>query len=167
MTPNPAPSTRAALSSTTRGLGQYFTSPKKKKNPRKAQTLVSFPGQAKKRQRLLDRLNSLNHKMIDEPSGCETCLDAAPKGLTPEMDPIGFMDVDDADDTDEPTKRCLPMQRARIDHLFSHWMSVIPMMVRPYLEYLGDTLGKLLPQHASSLSACLRDCEKRSNLPVF
>ena len=166
MTPNPAPGTRAALPSTTRGLGQHFTSPKKKKNPRKTQTLVSFPGQAKKRQRLLDRLNSLlNHKTVDEPAVCETFLDAAPEGLTPEMDPIGFMDVDNANNAnnaDEPTKRCLPKQRARIDHLFSHWKSVIPTMVRPYLEYLGDTLGKPLPQHASSLSACLRNCEKRS-----
>ena len=162
MTPNPAPGTRAALPSTTRGLGQHFTSPKKKKNTRKTQTLVPFPGQAKKRQRLLDRLNNLlNHKVVHEPAGCETNLATAPEVSTPETETIGFMDVEEADDH-EPTEHSPPMQHARVDHLFSHWKSVIPTMARPYLEYLGETLGKPLPRHASLLSACLRDCDKRS-----
>ena len=94
MTPKPAPGARAALPSTSRGLGQHFTSPKKKRNPRKSQTLVSIPGQAKKRQRLRDRLNDLlNHKKVHAPATCETSLDAAPEGSALEMDPIGFMDV--------------------------------------------------------------------------
>ena len=143
------------------GFGPTFYVSEKEKEPTKDSNSCFF-SRSSQGQRLLDRLNSLlNHKMIDEPAGCETCLDAAPEGLTPETDLIGFMNVDDAD-ADESTKRYLPMQRARIDHLFSHWMSVIPMIVHPYLEYLGDTLGKPLPQHASSLSACLRDYEKRS-----
>ncbi|KIM60107.1 hypothetical protein SCLCIDRAFT_41377, partial [Scleroderma citrinum Foug A] len=45
---------------------------------------------------------------------------------------------------------------------FSHWKSIIPTIIHPYLEYLSETLGKLLAQHVSSLSACLQDCEKQS-----
>ena len=162
MTPHPTPGTRAALPSTSRGLGQHFTSPKKKRNPRKSQTLVSIPGQAKKRQHLHDRLHDLlNHKKVHAPAACETSLDAAPEGSTPETETIRFMDVEEADGG-EPSDHSPPMQRARVGNLFSHWKSVIPTMVRPYLEYLGETLGKPLPRHAPSLSACLRDCEKRS-----
>jgi len=145
MTPNAAPGMWAALPSMTRGLGQHFTSLKKKKNARKTQTLVSFPGQAKKCQHLLDCLNNLlNHKVVHEPARCETDLATAPEVSTPEMETIGFMDVEEADDH-EPTEHSPPMQHACVDHLFSHWKSVIPTMACPYLEYLGETLGKPLP----------------------
>ena len=69
------------------------------------------------------------------------------------METIEFMDVEEANDH-ELTEHTPPMQHAHVDHLFNHWKSVIPTMVRPYLEYLGETLGKPLPQHTSSLSAC-------------
>ena len=155
MAPKPAPGMQAALPSTTRGLGQHFTSPKKKKNPQKTQTLFSFPGQVKKHQHLLNHLNNLlNHKRVHEPAGCEMSLDTAPKGPTLEMETIEFMDVEEANDH-ELTEHAPPMQCARVNHLFNHWKSVIPTMVHPYLEYLGEPLGKPLPQHASSLSACL------------
>ncbi|KAI6104059.1 hypothetical protein EV401DRAFT_1821443, partial [Pisolithus croceorrhizus] len=44
---------------------------------------------------------------------------------------------------------------------FSRWKSVIPTMVRPYLEYLSETLGKPLTQQVSSLSSCSQNCEKK------
>jgi len=53
-------------------------------------------------------------------------------------------------------------QSACLDHFFSNWKSIIPTIVCPYLEYLNETLGKLLTQHVSSLSTCLQDCEKQS-----
>lgn len=162
MTPKPLPGTRGALPSTTKGLGHHFASPKKKKNPRKAQTLVSFPGLAIKRQHLLDHLDDLlNHRTACGPPGCEMGLDVAPESPTPETETIEIMDVEDTDDH-APTDHPPPIQWARVHHLFSHWKSVIPTLVRPHLEYLSETLGKPLPSHPSSLSICSCDCDKQS-----
>jgi len=161
MTQKPGSGTQAALPSTTKGLGHHFASPHKKRNPQKTQTFVSFPGQVNKCQCLLNRLDNLfNHKTACESPGCEAGLDAAPENFTLEMEVIENM-VQEADDH-EPTD-CPPLlQQACLDHLFSHWKSVISTIFCPYLEYLGEMLGRLLTWHPSSLSACLQDCNKWS-----
>ena len=74
---------------------------------------------------------------------------------------IGIVDVEETSAHEHADN--LPLvQQARLDHFFSHWKSIIPTIVRPYLEYLSKTLGKPLAQHVSSLSTCLQDCEKQS-----
>ena len=161
MTPKPKPGTWGALPSTTNGLGIHFSSPRKKKNPQKTQTFVYFPGQALRHQCLLDHLDDLfNHKTACEPPGCEAGLDTAPESFTLEMETIGNMDVEETDDN-ERSEHPPPLQWARQDHLFSNWKSLIPTIVCPHLEYLSETLGKPLTGHASLLSACSRDCDKR------
>jgi len=98
MTPKPSSGMQAALPSMTKGLGYHFASPRNKKNPRKTQTFVSFPGQAHKRQRLLNCLDNLfNHKMTCEPPECEVSLDAPPESFTLETETIGNMDVEETD----------------------------------------------------------------------
>jgi len=164
MTPKPKPGTRAALPCTTNGIGRHFSSPRKVRNPHKTQTFVSFPGQNSKRQRLLAHLDDLlNHKGARQLSACETGLDAALESSITEAEMIDIADVEETSvhkRADHPPL----MQKACLDHFFSHWKSVIPTIIHPYLEYLGETLGKPLAQHIPSLSACLRDCEKQSAL---
>ena len=159
MVPKPKSGTRAALPSTTNGIGRHFSSPHKVKNPRKTQTFVSFPGQNSKCQRLLAHLDDLlSHKGAPQPSACETAPDAAPESSITEVEMMGIVEEPSAHEhADRPLT-----QSARLDHFFSNWKSIIPTIVRPYLEYLNETLGKPLTQHVSSLSACLQDCEKQS-----
>lgn len=86
--------------------------------------------------------------------------DVAPEGSITETEMIGTADVEETS-THKHTDHPPLMQWARLDHFFSNWQSVIPTIVRPYLEYLSETLGKPLAQHIPSLSACLQDCEKQ------
>ncbi|KIM59894.1 hypothetical protein SCLCIDRAFT_1217341 [Scleroderma citrinum Foug A] len=117
MTPKPRPGTREALPSTTKGLGHHFTSPRKKRNPRKTQTLVSFPGQARRRQLLLDRLDDLlNHRTPCEPPGCEAGLDTAPESSTLETEtiPTGASAVEEATTLSTPSARLVAAEEGLI-----------------------------------------------------
>ncbi|KAI6163355.1 hypothetical protein EDD17DRAFT_1693658 [Pisolithus thermaeus] len=152
---NPNPRTRAALSSTTKGMGHHFTSPRKVRNPRKTQTHVSFLGQNTKRHCLLAHLDDLlNHKSA--PPSDEPTVDTLPEDSIVDMEIVVGTDMEETGDYEHPTP-----QRVRHDHFFSRWKSVIPTMVRPYLEYLSETLGKPLTQQVSSLSSCSQNCEKK------
>jgi len=78
------------------------------------------------------------------------------------MEMMGVLDVGEASDHEQPDSQPF-VQRARLDHFFSNWKSVIPTIIRPYLEYLSETLGKPVTRHISPLSACSRVCsDKRS-----
>lgn len=75
----PKSGTRAALPSTTRGLGQHFTSPRRRRNVKKSQTLVEFPGRNLRRERLLARIEELRSHKHD------SSQTAGPSILSPEM----------------------------------------------------------------------------------
>ncbi|KAI6000025.1 hypothetical protein EDD15DRAFT_2362591 [Pisolithus albus] len=155
MAPKPSTGTRAALSSTTKGLGHHFTSPRKVRNLRKTQSFVSFPGQSSKQQRLLAHLDDLlNHNATSTPSG-EPSIDTPP----PDLADTEMMVVTDTEETSDH-EQSIP-QRVRHDHFFNSWKLVISTIVHPYMQYLSETVGKPLAQQVSSLSACSKDCEKR------
>jgi len=58
-----------------------------------------------------------------------------------EMEVMGVFDVGEASDHEQPDYPPF-VQRVHLDHFFSNWKSVIPTIVRPYLEYLSETVGK-------------------------
>lgn len=157
MVPKPQPGTRGALPSTTTGMGRQFSSPRKVKNPRKTKTFVSFPGHSRRCQCLLAELNDLLHHKVECQPPASEMIQEAP--LNTEVEMSGILDVGEASDYEQPDPPLV--QRARLDHFFSNWKSVIPTIVCPYLEYLSETLGKPVTRHVSPLSACSRVCSDK------
>ena len=86
----PRPGTRGALPSTISGMGQHFTSPKRRE--------VVIPGQDAKRQRLRQRLDDLlNRKlpaMPPPPVTNDSLLDAVIEDATGNTDSIQHVDDD-------------------------------------------------------------------------
>lgn len=96
--------------------------------------VMSFPGSENKHQHLFAQLDDLlNHRGAYQLSPCKMIPDVAPEGSITETEMIGTADVEETSahkHTDHPPL----MQWARLDHFFSNWQSVIPTIVRPYLE---------------------------------
>jgi len=76
------------------------------------------------------------------------------------MEVMGIFDVGEASDHEQPDYPPF-VQRVRLDHFFSNWKSVIPTIVRPYLEYLSETVGKPVTRPVSPLSACSQVCSDK------
>ncbi|KIM61215.1 hypothetical protein SCLCIDRAFT_122648 [Scleroderma citrinum Foug A] len=41
-----------------------------------------------------------------------------------------------------------------VGQLYDSWTAVIPTIIEPFLQYLTETIGKLLTSHGSMLSGC-------------
>lgn len=113
-------------------------------------------GQSSKQQRLLAHLDDLlNHKAASTPSGRPT-VDAHHEDDIVDVETMVITDSEETGDCEHPVP-----QRIRHNHFFSGWKSVIPTIVRPYMQYLSETLGKPLAPQVSSLSACSQNCDQR------
>ena len=166
MVPKPQGGTRAALFSASKGLGRHFTSPRKVKNPRKTQTYVSFPGQDIRQQRLLAHLEDLRGHQAASPRSRKPSDDIVVEDSIVDTEMIVIDGAEESPPDHETSayegaERISVAQHIRNDHFFNSWKSIIPTIVRPYLEYLAGTLGKPLPQRISSLSACSKNCDKK------
>lgn len=157
---------RAALPSTTKGLGQHFTSPRKVKDPKKTQTYVTIPGRETKRQRLLGRLDKLlnnNRPTFPDAQTVEPQVPAFSEADTfpsDADDPPNFLDDDAENDVivkpHSPTPKVKDSSRQS-----DSWKSVIPTIVEGYLVYLTQTLGKPMTLPSSMISRCKHDCESK------
>ena len=161
---NPRPGTRGALPSTISGMGQHFTSPKRRRDKRKSQTEVVIPGQDAKRQRLHQRLDDLlNRKlpvMPPPPVTNDPLLDAVIEDATGNTDPIQHVDDDVNEEIHHNSTPSVATSR-----LYDNWHTVIPSIIQPYLQYLAETIGKPLTRPDATLIGCHRGCEpKRTSL---
>ena len=159
---------RGSLVSSSTGVGQHFSSPHKKRDKRKTQTVAHIPGQSTKRARLLSELTAL----LEQPSQTAT-----PQSIPTSSTPNGNVEPDimfSSKFTDEmargiheappqapeaPRHRDLTVSSSRLS---KRWQNVIPTMVEPYVKYLTQTLGKPLVTSNTILSGCSREpCERK------
>jgi len=136
------------------GMGQQFSSPKKRRDKRKTQINVTIPGQSAKRQRLLQQLNNLfDHNSSSPP----------PSGTN--SPPLEENVVDTLDGTqtiqhpaDEPTLEDVASNYSApsmaVGQLYDSWMAVIPTIIEPFLQYLTETIRKPLTNHDNLLFGC-------------
>ena len=161
------PGSRCALLSTTAGMGQHFSTPKKRRNKKKTQAHVILPGHSAKQQHLLQHLDDIFNNKSCEPLLSPPTVFSPDDGIIDPSSPV--------DDTlfqhlaDEPRHEDIissdSVWSITADRLYESWSTVIPTIIESYLCYLTDTIGKPLLTHDASLHNCHRDCEpKRSSL---
>jgi len=154
-----------ALLSTTAGMGQHFSTPKKRRNKKKTQAHVILPGHSTKRQRLLQHLDDIfNDKSCEpEPPSSPPTVFSPDDGIIDPSSPV--------DDTlfqhlaDEPPHEDVigsdSVRSITADRLYESWSMVIPTIIESYLRYLTDTIGKPLSMHDTLLHNCHGDCEPK------
>ncbi|RDB29776.1 hypothetical protein Hypma_013855 [Hypsizygus marmoreus] len=162
----------------TGGLGRQFTTPPKRRDPKKTQDKVIPGGHIDKRRRLEESLAALKAK-ARKPTVAES--DASPVIALPEAtlnDPFfsganlatqddGGMELnqenatspqitEDRDDISEsPNKRrTVPDQNAYT--LYDRWSQVLPDLVEPLLTYIARTSGKRLESTPNKLRSHCR-----------
>ena len=159
---------RGSLVSLSTGVGQHFSSPRKKRDKCKTQTVAHIPGQSTKCAQLLSELTAL----LEQPSQTAT-----PQSIPTSSMPNGKVEPDimsSSEFTDEmargtheapPQAPEAPHHRdltVSSSHLSKCWQNVIPTMVEPYVKYLTQTLGKPLMTSNTILSGCSREpCERK------
>ena len=161
---------RGTLPSTSTGLGQHFTSPRKVRDARKAKAFVTIPGRHNKRQRLLDRLEDLlNHNAVNPSVSRAPSLPEVPPddGLVSHDDTLpgtqcGVEDTtgvqyDILNDNVFPDPNCNPTPATRT-HRSDAWKKIVPTMIEPFLQYITQTLGKPAPPPSATISCCQQGC---------
>ncbi|KAG6374455.1 hypothetical protein JVT61DRAFT_4497 [Boletus reticuloceps] len=165
------PGTRAALPSTTTGLGQHFTSPRRACDPKKSQQYVTIPGCHNKRQRLLNRLEELlNHKndLISHPDPGSSAGHLEDSKFPDDDPPRAFDDADDdtmfhtEDDDNVGDVQTIPAAQSYAPRQSEKWKALIPTLIDPYLQYITRTMGKPTPMPTLTLSCCKRGCVPKS-----
>ncbi|KAI6152500.1 hypothetical protein BKA82DRAFT_29556 [Pisolithus tinctorius] len=149
--------TQHALHSTSLGMGQHFSSPKKWRDKWKMQTNVVIPGQDTKQQRLLQHLSDLLNPKSSPP----------PVPSTTSPSPLEDTAIDDAhavqhfDHVNELSFDKDPDYSARhvaSGWLYDSWTAVIPTIIKLYLQYLTEMTGKPLAGCVMPLFSCHSGC---------
>jgi len=156
---NSHPGTCGALPSTSSGMGQHFSSPKRRRHKRKNQTDVIIPGQNVKRQRLLQRLDDLlNCKLPVPPSSVtnDALSDEIIEDASGDTDPIQHEDNSVDEDIHHNSTPSVATCR-----LYDNWITVIPTVIESYLQYLAETIGKPLTSPDAALFGCHGGCEPK------
>ena len=156
---NSRPGTRGALPSTSSGVGQHFSSLKRRRDKRKTQTEVVIPGQSAKRQRLLQRLDDLlNRKLPVPPSSVsnDPLPDENVEDASGDTDPIQYGDDPIDEDIHHNSTPSVATRR-----LYDNWTTVIPTIIESYLHYLAETIGKPLTSPNAALFGCHGGCEPK------
>jgi len=164
---HPRPGTRRALPSTTLGMGQQFSSPKKRRDKRKTQTSVTIPGQSAKRQRLLQQLNDLFDHKSSSPPPSGTNSPPPEEDVADTLDGTQTIEHPADEPTPERDTRNYSAPSMAVGRLYDSWTTVIPTIIEPFLQYLTETIGKPLTSHDDPLFGChaTGTCElKRSSL---
>ncbi|KAI6025272.1 hypothetical protein BKA83DRAFT_4492027 [Pisolithus microcarpus] len=165
------PGTRAALSSTTTGLGHHFSSPRKARDKRKTQVHISIPGRNHKRQRLLKQLQDLLNPT--EQAKLET--GHSPTVTTnPQPDTAGELElVDDTEfevsgdyDVPESSMPRPTVKKSSPSTAFHNWQALIPTLVDVFLSYLTWTMGKPVSTPPSTMCHCVQACETKTSVVV-
>ena len=152
---HPHPGSRRALPSTTVGMGEHFSTPKKRRNKKKTQTHVILPGQSAKRQRLLQHLNDLLNDKSCEPPSSPSSAPPPEDGIIEPSLPIDDTPFEQL--ADEPSHEDVDFSvpgSIAVDRLYENWSMVIPTVIESYLHYLTDTIGKPLSTHDTLLHCC-------------
>lgn len=150
---HPWPGIRHALPSTMLGMGQHFSSPKKRWDKRKTQTIVTIPGQSAKRQQLLQQLNDLFDHKMSSPLPSRTTSPPPEGDVTDALD--GTMIQHPGDEPVlEDTTSDYPAPSIAASWLYDSWTAVIPTIIEPFLQYLTEMIGKPLTSHDSVLFSC-------------
>ena len=156
---NPRPGTHGALPSTTLGMGQHFSSPKRRRDKRKTQTEVVIPGQDAKQQCLHQCLDNLLNRKLPVPLSPVTndpLLDEIIEDASADTDPIQHVD----DHINEEIHHN-SMPSVATSWLYDNWHTVIPTIIEPYLHYLAETIGKLLTRPDAMLIGCHGGCKPK------
>ena len=168
--------TRSSQPSTS-GLGRHFSSPKRPRDKRKTQSIVSIPGQREQHERYLAQLRDLleNKQPAQEapsldvqvPTASEHVNDMFLQAPPDDSEAMGFT-VDTSGDELQPAE--LPTKKRRIqpdastERAYTRWKSVLPNLVMPYLRYHARTLGKRLEDVPQTLSLCTHaECARKSS----
>lgn len=172
-------SSRSSQPSTS-GLGRQFSSPKRPRDKRKTQTIVSIPGQPELHEKYLAQLKDLlenkrpvekTPSLADIPSNQDistehennTSLQAPPD----DFEVIDFTVESNADEpqlVEPPAKKRRTQPDISTDRAYARWKTVLPQLVAQYLRYHARTLGKRLEGIPQALSLCTRDaCAQKSS----
>ena len=154
---------------TTKGLGQHFTSPCKPWNKKKSSNTLPIPGQAFKRQKLLNELNDLLEAQTLEPlsSGITEAVSPLlqPEELLESDSPMELEDISFIDD-DQPCSTTA--EQTRTSHhttssisMYAGWKALIPIIINPFLKYTAAMLGQPLVTLGSQLHSCTSQCLKQ------
>ena len=157
---------RGSLVSSSTGVGQHFSTSRKKRDKRKTQTVAYIPGHSTKRARLLSELTALLEHSSQTATPQSILTSPTPDGnvepdimFTSEFTDEMARDIHDAppQSPEAPRHRDLTEGSSRLS---KRWQNVIPTMVEPYVKYLTQTLGKLLVTSNTTISGCSREpCE--------
>ncbi|KAI6004794.1 hypothetical protein EDD15DRAFT_2359638 [Pisolithus albus] len=168
----PRPGTRAALSSTSTGLGHHFSSPRKARDKRKTQVHVSIPGCNHKCQQLLkqlqDLLNPMEQAKLEMAHGPAVTTD-------PQSDTAGELEslelVDDTEfevsgdyDIPESSMPRPTIKKPSASAVFHNWQALIPTLVDVFLSYLTWTMGKPVSTPPSTMHHCVQACETKASV---
>lgn len=171
--PGPSGSSRRQHQVRGPGLGNHFASPVKKRAPkRKRQVANSIVPDAKKKA-IQDKMDALERNMARLRQASqrarvdlvEECMDASPEPAIvpdssgddahPTQDPVFGNDIEMQPLPTPKPKRLVPNDEAT-KH-YRYWVDLLPALVPPYLQYLGDTIKKPWTRPASNLSARCTD----------
>ena len=156
---NSRPGTRGALPSTTLGMGQHFSSPKRRRNKRKTQTQVVIPGQDAKRQCIRQRLDDLLNPKLPVPPSPIT--NNSPLNETVEDVPGDTDSIRHGDDHANEEIHHNSMPGVATSRLYDNWHAVIPTIIELYLHYLAETIGKPLTRPDAMLIGFHGGCEPK------
>jgi hypothetical protein len=169
--------TRSSQPSTS-GLGRHFSSPKRPRDKRKTQSLVSIPGQREQHEQYLAQLRDLleNKQPAQEapslnvqvPTASEHVNDMlslqAPPDDPEEIAFTVYTSGDEPQPAELPTKKRRIQPDASTERAYTRWKSVLPNLVTPYLRYHAHTLGKRLEDIPQTLSLCTHaECARKSS----
>ncbi|KAG1845046.1 hypothetical protein C8R48DRAFT_780054 [Suillus tomentosus] len=126
------------VSSSTRGLGKHFVSPRKSRDKRKTQTFVNIPGADVKRRQLALRISSNADVTMDiSNDDNEWVYESDHNTPEPHLPSSSQCDI-----SIEPQRRNLPDKASR--KLYGTWTETIPTLIGPLLTYLARTWYDIL-----------------------
>jgi CxC1 like cysteine cluster associated with KDZ transposases len=167
---------RARLPAASRGTGKHFTSPIKPRDKKKTATYVVPPGHESKRQRLLEKLQALQHPRSPELTSEQASWDpislegddlfsTCPLQDTNDIPSDSAPPIDSIADnpplqTAKGKKRILP--DAESIHLYTTWTNLLPTVIDSLLQYLTRSVGSPILHVSDLRSKCTQSCVTKS-----
>ncbi|OJT12711.1 hypothetical protein TRAPUB_10739 [Trametes pubescens] len=147
--PPPATPPRRPPERSQQPVGAHFTTPQKRRPPRKDSAIVNRPGVALRQQRLKEELHALME--TDEQSSNQSVPTSVDADI--EMPDVEDTHDDGAEDLDPPAvdkslpqddslpRRLLP--DTATEKLYSTWLALVPTLVPAYLGYLQASQARI------------------------
>ncbi|KAG6887512.1 hypothetical protein C0992_011981 [Termitomyces sp. T32_za158] len=152
---------------TTQGLGNHFSSPRKRRNKKKTTTLVQPLARETDIQRLRAKVEELKRQALRKKSPLPTITSTNEEcQLSFNTDDSETLSIDESNPfpqepsaifastklEDRPLRRTLPNDSAK--NLYSSWADALTRLITPLLEYISKSMGKVPERVVKLESTC-------------